>query len=151
MLRQLGLRLDVVCLALAVGDAATRRAASLCAGIAYGEAAVYNASPVVWYNEHATISPEKLRTAEAALRATEEASGERVMRTLAVRALALGSQGDDRHERLPLEIMSDIARRAGADAPSWHLGIGTMNPPRSTPIVAADARAAARAAARRGI
>ena len=150
-LRQLGLRLDVVRAALAEA-AAARRAEEEEA------AAAQPPDPVAMrytYRQRAP-PPEKLRAAEAALRAAEAASGERVMRTLAVRGLAFapgrlgGAQSAARRSgALPLEIVSDIARRAGADAPSWHLGVGTMNPPRSTPIVAADARADARSAAPR--
>ena len=150
-LRQLGLRLDVVRAALAEA-AAARRAEEEEA------AAAQPPDPVAMrytYRQRAP-PPEKLRAAEAALRAAEAASGERAMRTLAVRGLAIapgrlgGAQSAARRSgALPLEIVSDIARRAGADAPSWHLGVGTMNPPRSTPIVAADARADARSAAPR--
>ena len=95
-------------------------------GVAYGSAVAAQQA-----------RPDLLRDAEAA-------SGERVMRTLAVRGL---------RERLPPEVVSDIiARHANADAPSWQMGIGPiMRAPRSTAIEAADARAVARAAARRGI
>ena len=68
------------------------------------------------------------------LRLAEEAAAERAMRTLSVRAAL-------RRERLPFEIASDIARRASADAPSWQLALGPMDPPRSAAIAAADARA----------
>ena len=74
------------------------------------------------------------------LRDAEAASGERVMRTLAVRGLS---------ERLTPEIVSDIiARHANADPPSsWQMGIGPiMRAPRSAAIEAADARAALRRA-----
>ena len=68
-----------------------------------------------------------------ALRAADAASGERIMRTLL-------------RERLPLEIVSNIAQRANADAPSWQLGLGPMNPPlrSGSTIAAADARASQR-------
>ena len=101
------------------------------------------------------------------------ASGERAMRTLAVRALGFAPAGDSssnagqkegataasssswRRARLPLEIVSDIARRAGGDAPSWPLARGPMDPllrrsssgsAAAAAIAAADARAAARRA-----
>ena len=85
------------------------------------------------------------RSGAEALRLAEEAAAERAMRTLAVRGL---------RERLPLEIVSDIARRASADAPSWQLALGPMmmDPPLlrgsgsvARIIAAADARAAAAA------
>ena len=65
------------------------------------------------------------------------ASGERVMRTLTVQGL---------HERLPPELLTDIARCASAGAPSWRLGLRPMTAPRTDPIVAADARTAQRRA-----
>ena len=77
------------------------------------------------------------------LRDAEAASGERVMRTLAVRGLG---------ERLTPEIVSDIiARHANADPPSsWQMGIGPIaRAPRSAAIEAADARAAQRRAQQR--
>ena len=110
------------------------------------------------------INEVDLRQATIALRRADHASGERAMRTLAVRALAFAPAGADqaaaasssswRRARLPLEIVSDIARRASADAPSWQLALGPMDPPLSllrsgsgsaaaAAIAAADARALA--------
>ena len=135
-LLQLGLRLEVVRRVIGVDPAAVLRRAS--AG-AFGYLGA--------------------QQSHEALRLAEEAASERAMRTLAVRALAFG----DRRERLPLEIVSDIAQRASANAPSWQLALGPMDPPLlrgssssssgsvARIIAAADARAEARrsAAARR--
>ena len=126
------------------------------------------------------INEADRRRATIALRRADHASGERAMRTLAVRALGFAPAGDDafavvgdssnagqkegataasssswRRARLPLDIVSDIARRASADAPSWQLALGPMDPPLSllrggsaaaAAIAAADARASQRRA-----
>ena len=107
------------------------------------------------------INEVDLRQATIALRRADHASGERAMRTLAVRALAFAPAGADqaaaasssswRRARLPLDIVSDIARRASADAPSWQLALGPMDPllrsgsgsAAAAAIAAADARALA--------
>ena len=120
-LRLLGLRMDVA-RRVALGLAAHHHKSQSAEEDAYDEAA-----------------------RAVALRRADHASGERAMRTLAVRAL---------RERLPLDIVSDIARRASADAPSWQLALGPMDPPLSllrsgsgsaaaAAIAAADARALA--------
>ena len=76
------------------------------------------------------------------LRLAEESAPERAMRTLAVRGL---------RERLPLEIVSDIAQRASANAPSWQLALWPMDPPlrSGSAIASSDARSQARRAAAR--